>query len=1040
MWRLVAAAVAALEVARAASVLPGECEGDEACQVLQAEPAEATLSLLQLKQPGLCPRHTKCGGCPQFGIIAPNDYERVKLAEVANLTDVKGYQAGGFYFERGSFDGIDVVVVTCGLAMVNSAAATTLMVELYNPGAIMMYGIAGAVSSSVNFADVVGIDYSRRPPNVEFVFPGYTTHPVTGTFYVQTSEIMVETPQETGKFERELFMQVDAKLLAAAQKVVADGNLKLQSCLPDTSRCLVPAPVVQVQPDRAGASASIFVDNDSWRKFLDQKLKVSTTDMETSAAAQVCKAFGVPFLAFRSASDKAGGDPSTNEAGVFSDLAAGSAAVAMYYVVQYHVVHVHIVYHVVYGSAENWCIHFDHALLDKFSKAYCKKLEMSLYDRTVKGISMWEQRSGAVSGKRTADISISSVMSLLLVIFGATSLVAWRRGAWSRLAPLSDPGDSFLLSETDSFLSSDDLAIREALLADEDRRWRQQGAQQSHWQRLSLTAWTVAELSHFMDSVESLQAYARLKLVDGQTTSHLVQRCPALRAERQVFGDMVASEGLPAGPGQLDVHATGETDSVPGVLAGICFASAVATAMGKQSCMCAAARFSAPIGACVWADPPQRLAPPEGQNLDSLRRLAPLTPASEDWRLPGVSVSVLRVALGVFFDGFLDPSSIQQLDQRYRQWGRMLLHWPNGSPSSAVFGELGWWLAGVHAQERAFGLFARLSRASASQGRRQLCARVFQHTRVTANSWAYGVARAITSSGIPLPSEWGIVDVSASVSLQAFSRYQLRLSMNRLVFCASARAENARGWTLARCGHHSLSDGRSVRHLGVTQPCLCGHSHCTLLHVLRSCQFFSDLRSAWESVAQTITGTAPSSLEDGAFLELIFAASGLWGAPGLVHANIRMVSSMMRRHREYLADTCYRQKAAVEAKDRYKMMPGAVGAVSAVSCCIACKSKAKVEKIVAETLDGYLKDMVPHWINYICETVMAKLNDTKKPFKYVVTCMIMQRNGAGVHSATSCYWDAGNDGVYTYVWPREKSKDVVNKSMYCIVTVFGLEF
>ncbi|CAE8610368.1 unnamed protein product [Polarella glacialis] len=140
---------------------------------------------------------------------------------------------------------------------------------------------------------------------------------------------MVETPQETGKFERELFMQVDAKLLAAAQKVVADGNLKLQSCLPDTSRCLVPAPVVQVQPDRAGASASIFVDNDSWRKFLDQKLKVSTTDMETSAAAQVCKAFGVPFLAFRSASDKAGGDPSTNEAGVFSDLAAGSAAVAM---------------------------------------------------------------------------------------------------------------------------------------------------------------------------------------------------------------------------------------------------------------------------------------------------------------------------------------------------------------------------------------------------------------------------------------------------------------------------------------------------------------------------------------------------------------------------------------------------------------------------------------------------------------------------------------------------------------------------------------
>eukprot|EP00434_Breviolum_minutum_P042023 symbB.v1.2.037386.t1/scaffold5505.1/size26367/2 len=71
---------------------------------------------------------------------------------------------------------------------------------------------------------------------------------------------------------------------------------------------------------------------------------------------------------------------------------------------------------------------------------------------------------------------------------------------------------------------------------------------------------------------------------------------------------------------------------------------------------------------------------------------------------------------------------------------------------------------------------------------------------------------------------------------------------------------------------------------------------------------------------------------------------------------------------------------------------------------------------------------------------MLRLNEQKKPFKYVVSCIIMQRNGAGLHTATSCWWDAGNDGVYTYMWPREKSKDVVNKSMYCIVTVFGLEF
>ena len=76
----------------------------------------------------------------------------------------------------------------------------------------------------------------------------------------------------------------------------------------------------------------------------------------------------------------------------------------------------------------------------------------------------------------------------------------------------------------------------------------------------------------------------------------------------------------------------------------------------------------------------------------------------------------------------------------------------------------------------------------------------------------------------------------------------------------------------------------------------------------------------------------------------------------------------------------------------------------------------------------------------LCEKSPETINRVQKPYKYVVTCCIMQRNGAGIHSATSCYWDAGTDAFLTYVWPREKSKDVVNRSMWAIVTVFGLEF
>jgi len=49
---------------------------------------------------------------------------------------------------------------------------------------------------------------------------------------------------------------------------------------------------------------------------------------------------------------------------------------------------------------------------------------------------------------------------------------------------------------------------------------------------------------------------------------------------------------------------------------------------------------------------------------------------------------------------------------------------------------------------------------------------------------------------------------------------------------------------------------------------------------------------------------------------------------------------------------------------------------------------------------------------------------------FAVTCTIMQKNGAGLHTASSCYWDNATDGSCTVRWE--------NKTMYCIVSVFGL--
>ena len=92
--------------------------------------------------------------------------------------------------------------------------------------------------------------------------------------------------------------------------------------------------------------------------------------------------------------------------------------------------------------------------------------------------------------------------------------------------------------------------------------------------------------------------------------------------------------------------------------------------------------------------------------------------------------------------------------------------------------------------------------------------------------------------------------------------------------------------------------------------------------------------------------------------------------------------------------------------------------------------------IVKESVEGVLSNAtythtkVPSWTSMCIEHRLKKLKQLDKPFKYVVTAVIMQRNGAGLHTATSCFWDNSTDGSATLRWE--------NKSMYCLVTVFGL--
>jgi len=78
----------------------------------------------------------------------------------------------------------------------------------------------------------------------------------------------------------------------------------------------------------------------------------------------------------------------------------------------------------------------------------------------------------------------------------------------------------------------------------------------------------------------------------------------------------------------------------------------------------------------------------------------------------------------------------------------------------------------------------------------------------------------------------------------------------------------------------------------------------------------------------------------------------------------------------------------------------------------------------------YQAKKVGEWTAAVVEGVLKNLQSLNKPFKYVVTAILMQRNGAGLHTASTCFWDTKTDGTCSVRWD--------NKTLHAIVTVYAL--
>ena len=99
----------------------------------------------------------------------------------------------------------------------------------------------------------------------------------------------------------------------------------------------------------------------------------------------------------------------------------------------------------------------------------------------------------------------------------------------------------------------------------------------------------------------------------------------------------------------------------------------------------------------------------------------------------------------------------------------------------------------------------------------------------------------------------------------------------------------------------------------------------------------------------------------------------------------------------------------------------------------------------------FLHSKVSLWSTTIIENILKELKEINDEqlkliqggeglgqlWKFVVTCFVQQKTGAGMQSATCCYWDQGKDGHFSVTFDNSGfTESVGSDAIECICTVY----
>ena len=263
----------------------------------------------------------------RIAILSAFEPEMKGLLRKTNINDT--YVINGRRYHIGQLAGREVVLCLSGVSMVNAAMTTQTVLDHFNVSRIVFSGIAGGVNPDLRIGDVIvpeqwgqyqeqlfaretegGWDlgwYSEEFSNFGMMFP---------------QNVSVTQKGKAADSEKELFwFQVDPGMLSVAQQAI--NEVQLNRCTAQRL-CLETEPRIFVGGN--GVSGSTFVDNAEYREWIWDTFQANAVDMESAAAAHVAFVNDVPFIAFRSLSDLAGGGSGENEVEIFFQLASDNSA------------------------------------------------------------------------------------------------------------------------------------------------------------------------------------------------------------------------------------------------------------------------------------------------------------------------------------------------------------------------------------------------------------------------------------------------------------------------------------------------------------------------------------------------------------------------------------------------------------------------------------------------------------------------------------------------------------------------------------------